>query len=273
MLNIATLTPVDAKEMARLIEENSSAKSTDFARLDGGELHTGNPTWFTSNLQQSGYNGVTLARFSPDTLDEQIESCLEPFRESATPLTWWVGPLSEPATLGGALQSHGFVHIRDMTGMAAKLEDLTECTPLSPEYSFEPVLDRAALEKWLPLFMETFGLPAGNATLISDVFSQLSFSPGANWRHYFIQAHGQVLATSSLHLGGGVAGLYNIATRREYRQLGLGTAITLLTFEHARQTGYTLGTLQTTFPNALRLYHRIGFEVYCKIGMYQRTWE
>jgi hypothetical protein len=120
MPNIATLTPVDSKEMARLIEENLSAKSTDFARLDGGELHTGNPTWFTSNLQRSGYNGVTFARFSPDTLDEQIESCLEPFRESATSLTWWVGPLSEPVTLGRVLQAHGFVHIRDMTGMAAR---------------------------------------------------------------------------------------------------------------------------------------------------------
>lgn len=273
MSNIATLTPVDSKEMARLIEENLSAKSTDFAKLDEGELHTGNPTWFTSNLKRSGYNGVTFACFSPDKLDEQIENCLEPFRESATPLTWWVGSLSEPAALGRALQAHGFVHIRDMTGMAARLDDLTECTPLSPEYSFEPVPDRAALEKWLPLFMETFGQPVNDARLISDVFAQLSFCPDANWRHYFIQSHGEVLATGSLHLGGGVAGLYNIATRPEYRQQGLGTAITLLIYEQARQMGYTLGTLQTTYPNALRIYHRIGFEVYSKICMYQRTWE
>lgn len=51
---------------------------------------------------------------------------------------------------------------------------------------------------------------------------------------------------------------------------GLGSAITLLTFQQALQWGYEWGTLQTTYPNALRLYHRVGFEVDCKIGVYQR---
>lgn len=87
-----------------------------------------------------------------------------------------------------------------------------------------------------------------------------------------MRMNGQVVAISSLHLGAGVAGLYNIAIQREYREQGLGRAITLLTFEEARRIGYTLGTLQTTYPNALRLYHRLGFEVYCKIGVYQNTW-
>ena len=83
---------------------------------------------------------------------------------------------------------------------------------------------------------------------------------------------GQVVATGSLHLGAGVAGLYNIATRPDYRQHGLGTAITLLAYEEAVKMGYDIGALQTTYPNALRLYHRMGFEVYCKFGIYQRSW-
>jgi ribosomal protein S18 acetylase RimI-like enzyme len=105
-----------------------------------------------------------------------------------------------------------------------------------------------------------------------EVFSRLSFSPGSLWRHYVIRLGDQVVATSSLHLGAGVAGLYNVATRPDQREHGLGTAVTLLAFQEARDLGYTLGTLQTTYPNALRLYHRMGFEVYCKFGIYQRTW-
>ena len=273
MQNYATPVRLDSKEMARLIEENLSAKSMDFAKLDGGKLHTGNPAWFMSGLKRSGYNGITQAQFNQNQIDEQVENCLEPFRQTATPLTWWVGPQSEPASLGRTLQSHGFTHNRDMIGMAAQLDSLTELIQPALDYSFEPVLDRAGLNQWMPLFMETFGMPSSDAPLISDIFAQLSFSLDTEWRHYFIQSHGQLLATSSLHLGGGVAGLYNIATRPEYRQHGLGTAITLLTFEQARRWGYTLGTLQTTYPNALRLYHKIGFEVYCKIGVYQRTWQ
>ena len=263
---------IASSEIARLIEENLSAKSMDFARLPGGTANPGNPAWFTSGLNRAGYNGVTCAKFAPPTLDQQIETCLEPFRQHSLPLTWWVGPLSEPGNLGRALQAHGFFHNRDMIGMAAELDHLADITPLDVEYHFEPVLSRADLEIWLPLFMETFSVPADERGLVLDSFDQLSFPPGSLWRHYLLRVNGQVAAISSLHLGAGVAGLYNIATQKEYRQHGLGNAITLLTFEQARQMGFTLGALQTTYPNALRLYHRMGFEVYCKFGIYQKSW-
>jgi ribosomal protein S18 acetylase RimI-like enzyme len=262
----------NAAEMACHIEENLSAKSIDFARLPGGNVQAGNPAWFTSGMKRAGYNGITCARFASQTLDRQIESALEPFRRAATPLTWWVGPSSEPTSLGRALQTHGFRHNRDMIGMAAELDTLAEFIPPDMDYHFEAVSNRTDLENWLPLFMETFGVPADDRSLLLDIFGRLSFSPDSQWRHYLLRVNGQVVATSSLHLGAGVAGLYNIATRQEYRQQGLGSAITLLTFEQARQMGFTLGTLQTTYPNALRLYHRMGFEVYCKIGVYQLEW-
>lgn len=258
--------------MARLIEENLSAKSLDFANLPGGSLHSGNPTWFKSGLKRGGYNGITCARFAEDGLDEQIELALQPFRQSGTPLTWWLGPLSQPGTLGRRLQAHGFIHNRDMIGMAAGLDDLIEPAPLPAGYRFEPVTDRAGLEDWMPLFMQTFGVPASDGPVTLDVFSRRSFCAQAQWRHYAIRAGGQVVATSSLHLGAGVAGLYNVATRADMRENGLGTAITLLTYREARNMGLGLGSLQTTYPNALRLYHRMGFEVYCKFGIYQSNW-
>jgi ribosomal protein S18 acetylase RimI-like enzyme len=255
-----------------LIEDNLSAKSQNFAKLPGGQLHEGNPTWFMSGLKRIGYNGVTCAQFSKEQLDRQIENTLEPFRQTHTPLTWWVGPLSQPETLGNTLQAHGFTHNRDMIGMAADLNQLIDFTPPKLDYTFEPIKDRTALETWMPLFMETFGVPANDGTFALNVFDQLSFSADSEWRHYAMRVEGQVVATSSLHLGAGVAGLYNIATRPDYRQNGLGTAITLLTYEEAKKSGYCIGTLQTTYPNALRLYHRLGFEVYCKFGIYQRGW-
>lgn len=259
----------DSVEMARLIEENLSAKSMSFANLPGGKIEMGNPTWFMSGIDRHTYNGITKVRLTTQELDKQIDQCLEPFRQSHIPLTWWVGPLSEPENLGRVLQTHGFCHNRDMIGMAARLENLIEFIPPKMEYSFEPVLSTDELKEWMPLFMDTFGVPMEDRDLVSDAFTHVSFSSNTEWRHYFIRVNGKVAATSSLHLGAGVAGLYNIATSPEYRQHGLGTAVTLLTFEQARQMNYTLGTLQTTYPNALRLYHRMGFEVYCKIGIYQ----
>ena len=131
---------VHSTEMAELIEENLSAKSMSFANLSGGSLHKGNPTWFTSGLKRAGYNGITRAEFDPQGLDQQIEESLSPFKQSGTPLTWWVGPLSEPANLGRSLQAHGFQHNRDMIGMAACLDALSEFSPPELDYHFEPVL-------------------------------------------------------------------------------------------------------------------------------------
>jgi len=272
MQKINTTLNASSNELAKLIEDNLSAKSQDFAKLPGGKICTGNPAWFTSGLNRVGYNGITSAQFADKELDQQIENTLEPFRQNGTPLTWWVGPLSEPGTLGKVLQAHGFTHNRDMIGMAADLNQLIQFTPPKLDYTFEPIHDRDALETWMPLFMETFGIPASDSPFILDVFGQLTFSPDSEWRHYMMRADGQVVATSSLHFGAGAAGLYNIATRPEYRQNGLGTAITLLTYQEAIKLGYCIGTLQTTYPNALRLYHRMGFEVYCKFGIYQRGW-
>lgn len=263
---------VSSNELAKLIEDNLSAKSQDFAKLTGGQMHMGNPTWFTSGLNRAGYNGVTSAQFSDEQLDRQVIRTLEPFRQNNIPLTWWVGPLSQPGTLGKALQAHGFTHNRDMIGMAADLEQLIKFPPPELDYTFKAVTNPAELENWMPLFMETFGIPASDSPFILEIFGQLTFSPDSKWRHYVLCLDGQVVATSSLHFGTGVVGLYNIATHPKYRQNGLGTAITLLTYEEARKSGGRIGTLQTTYPNALRLYHRMGFEVYCKFGIYQRVW-
>lgn len=258
---------------AQGVEENLNAKSLSFAALPGGQVHVGNPTWFMSGLNRAGYNGVTSATFDPRRVDEQIEGTLEPFRQSATPLTWWVGPASEPRNLGRALQGHGFTHLRDMMGMAANLDQLEPLPHPLVDFSFEPVNDRTGLEAWMPVFMEVFGMPFSDMPEVMDIFARLSFAPDSEWRHYALRDKGgRVVSTSSLHLGGGVAGLYNVATLEAYRQHGLGTAITWLTYAQARQEGYQVGTLQTTYPNALRLYHRMGFEVYCKFGVYQRSW-
>ena len=254
----------------QLIEDNLIAKSMDFAHLPGGEAHAGNPAWFLSGLKRAGYNGIVRANLPAQQLDTHIEQALEPFRQLDLPMTWWVDSQSEPAHLGRALQVHGLHHLRDMIGMAAPLDDLPAVAIPDMDHSFETVQDRQGLEEWLPLFMETFGVPQTDETLLLDVFGRLSFGPQSQWRHFLIRVEGRVVATSSLHLGAGVAGLYNIGTHPAYRQHGLGNAITLLTFQQAQQWGYKWGTLQTTYPNALRLYHRMGFEVYCKIGVYQR---
>src|SRR5690606_10832835 len=193
---------ISSSEFARLIENNLNEKSHDFAKLPGGELHTGNPTWFTSGVKRAGYNGITSAQFDRNQLDTQFTNALEPFRQTNTPLTWWTGPSTQPDGLGRMLQAHGFVHIRDMIGMACDLRQLPRLIPPTVEYIFEPVTNLTQLQTLMPLCMDTFGVPAADASLVLDIFNQLNFSVNSQWRPYMMRVNGRVIATSSLHFGG-----------------------------------------------------------------------
>jgi GNAT superfamily N-acetyltransferase len=153
-----------------------------------------------------------------------------------------------------------------MMGMAMDLHQLPEST-LLPGLTLERVRDKKTLTQWYELFIE--GFPISFSQTYLDTLTMTSLAPDAPERHYVARLKGKIISISTLFLGGGVAGLYNLTTRKKTQGQGVGTWVTIKTFQEALALGYAVGTLQTTYPNALRLYHRLGFEVYCKIGIYQ----
>jgi GNAT superfamily N-acetyltransferase len=265
-------------EFTEAADTNLNEKSLSFARLPGGEIHGSNPVWFITTSHVAGYNGIVKANFPVDsttTIDESIEKALHPFHERSRSLTWWTGPSTHPSNLGARLQAHKFVHNRDMIGMAAEIDDLKSPYDSLPSLHIEEVRDPQSLAEWHPIYMKGFNTPAAIAHESLDILGKLAFLPGSGWRHYLVRGgsnqseSGKIVAISSLFINGEVAGLYNLVTHSEERGQGIGAAMTLGTFEIARSLGCRIATLQTTYPNALRLYHRLGFEVYCKFGVYQ----
>ncbi|MDY0020547.1 MAG: GNAT family N-acetyltransferase [Anaerolineae bacterium] len=250
-----------------LIDENLIEKSLSFPRVLRGEIHGPDPLWFMTGSALPHYNGVVRATFGPETVREGVEAVVKPFKEKGLPFIWWVGPLTAPRDLGTHLQAQGLTHNRDMIGMAAKLSALTEVPGPAANVTFEPVCDRDQLALWYEVFLRGFPTSFDQAYL--DALVALSLRSDPAWFHYLGRLDGRVVTISSLFVGGGSAGLYNLATLPEARGLGLGAWMTQETFHQARLMGHMIGTLQTTYPNALRLYHRLGFEVYCKIGIYQ----
>jgi ribosomal protein S18 acetylase RimI-like enzyme len=252
--------------LADAIDANLIEKSLSFARFFGGEIHGPNPLWFVTGPAMPANNGVVSARFPPSMVDAEIQAMLEPFRAQQKALTWWVGPRTIPGDLGRALQHYGFVHNRDMIGMAMELHQI-QMPGVPLELNLELVRDIQMLRAWYDVVLNCF--PATYSQKYLDALAAISLRPGAEWLHYVGRVDGKILAASSLYLGGGVAGLYNLGVLPRARRKGLGAAVTVKTFLDARDRGYDIGTLQTTYPNALRMYHHLGFEVYCKIGIYR----
>jgi ribosomal protein S18 acetylase RimI-like enzyme len=86
--------------------------------------------------------------------------------------------------------------------------------------------------------------------------------------HYYLGVlDDKPVATSLLYPGGGVAGIYNVATLPEARRQGIGSALTVAPLLQAHTWGYRIGTLQST-PMGLNLYRRLGFREYCRFQVY-----
>jgi GNAT superfamily N-acetyltransferase len=79
---------------------------------------------------------------------------------------------------------------------------------------------------------------------------------------------GEPVATSELFLGGGVAGLYGVATRAEFRRRGIGTALCWTALDEARRLGLGTAVLQASEVGA-GVYARLGFRACCRFVEYR----
>jgi GNAT superfamily N-acetyltransferase len=245
------------------LEANLVASWRLFSRLPGAELHESpDLLWIATDIPFAPFNGVLRTRLRPHAVDSTITTILQHFVRRQVPMLWLVTPSTHPADLGEHLVAHGLVPAVDDPGMALALHTLPPDLPTPTGVTVTLVDDAASLRAWA-----SFADPPGVADALVAWGSAVGFAAERELYHYLGCLEGRPVATATLVLSAGVAGLYSVMTVPEVQRRGIGALMTVVPLRAARSRGYRVGVLQAS-PMGLPLYRRLGFHEYCRITGY-----
>ena len=264
------LQDISTPAVERAIEENLCALfSLLIGSLPQAEVHDEpEMLWTTTHIPYPLFNVVLRAQLSHETVDAAIETAIARYKARNVPMLWWTGPATRPANLGKSLEAHGLTQAGNDPGMAVDIQSLPENIPAPPGLTIDQVKDIETLKKWLGVFAVGFGLKDFVAETFFSIFARIGFGAQNPFKHYIGWLKGEPVATVSLLLEAGVAGIYCVATVPDARRKGIGAAMTFKALAEGRLRGYRLGILQASEMGA-SVYRKLGFRDYCMIDQYK----
>ena len=185
-------------------------------------------------------------------------------------MLWVTGPSTRPTDLGERLVAHGFVHEGDEDQMAVDLNEMNEDLLAPRNLTIAQVYDVGTLARWCWVYNSGFGMPTIAEAAWFDLFTSVGLGPGAPVRLYLGRLDGVPVATSSLLLAGGVAGIGTVTTLPDARRRGIGAAMTTFALREGRAAGCRFGVLGASERGA-GVYRKIGFQEVCQSGSYLWT--
>lgn len=223
--------------------------------------------WTITDIPFAFFNNVFSARLPQESVESAIAGVIGRLRRRNVPGFWWTGPATQPADLGRRLEAAGFEMAFDAPAMAVDLDAVRDARPIAAGSIVEEVVDRAGLEAWCRVMTPIYQFPDFAADAWLRMLASLGLGADRPLRHFLARVGGKPVATASLCLGAGVAGLSSVATLPDYRHRGLGTALTVAVLQEARRVGYRVGTLFSSVMGR-GMYKRIGFQEYGRGSCY-----
>jgi ribosomal protein S18 acetylase RimI-like enzyme len=158
-------------------------------------------------------------------------------------------------------QRHGLRHSVDLPGMAAE-RILPPVKPL-PTLEIRRVGDRATRDAFCAIGAFCFHVPLPWFRECFD--NDCVWESFIGWVGY---VDGEPVSTAATVIGGGVVGVYNVATMPEHQMRGYGeTVMRHAVGEAQRRHGIGQTILQST-PAGHRLYERMGFRTVTNVAVY-----
>jgi GNAT superfamily N-acetyltransferase len=253
-------------EVIKANEENiAGAYSTLYSGWEEAFSHAGEDVvWGMTRIPSPMINNATRVRFSEEQADNALEAIIEEAIALHVPMRWWLGPGTQPADTGKRLEKRGFSHF-PLAGMAIELSGM-QAPSAESALRIERVRDSSQLENWCKVLAAGSSVPQITAGAFGRAFEVVGLD-ARDWSLYLAYLGREPVAASSMYLGDGVAGIYNVATLPEARGKGAGSAVSYIPLRTAFQAGYQIGILQSS-RLGYNVYRRLGFEDICTFNLY-----
>lgn len=258
----------DANEIGPVIESNDSEFCCHWAQSSEVTL-THEPYWYRliSKISHPYFNSIFEANIPDDRLAEAVEEALIPFRERKLPMSWWVGPKAQPASLGESLTRYGFQHVSCEAAMAISPFD-ADYERVSEEVEVQAVNSATDLRTWVEIMTGVYGLPEFTQEPWFRILKKAGLGSQSKLQHFLASIDGEIAGVGSIFYGSEAAGIYNIAILPPFRGQGVASTLTISLLSLIEERGYELATLCAS-QKAKSLYRQIGFRVYGELNCYQ----
>jgi ribosomal protein S18 acetylase RimI-like enzyme len=152
--------------------------------------------------------------------------------------------------------------------MAAELRDVPAAVPAPEGLSIHRVRTAAELLDFASVNAANWDPPDQAVVKFFGQAAPLLLVEDCPMRLFVGYMDGQAVAASELFLGGGVAGIHMVSTRRAYQRRGIGLAMTWAAVDEGRRLGETTVALQAS-EQGRGVYARLGFQACCEFTEYQ----
>lgn len=251
-----------------LFRQFAAALGGDIDEMPGISRHFTFPDHFM-------FKGAWNVRLAAGNADAAIEETIEWFKvRGAARAGWWTHASTTPDDIGHRLIAHGFTALHPRDGLDPSVPTVAQGAPVMaadlyridgsamekapPGFRVEQAVTEVALEAFRCIVAEGFPATPG----VGDVWVEATRAAGfehAPWRIYVGWLDGKPVATNVVTEGGGIVGLWNIATLAAQRGKGIGAAITVAPLLAARAKGYRYAGLFASTLGA-PVYQRLGFD-------------
>ena len=231
-------------------------------------------TWGIARYPDPFRSTVVSARFAAAHADRRILEISAAFAARGTGFLWWVAPFHAPEDLGERLLGAGLRFEGTAPAMAMDLEALPRDEALPAGLEIVPVTDEATLREFVNVLALEMGVPEGSPNPAARHHAALLVAIPPTLAaeriplRYLGRIDGRPVATSRISIGGGVAGLYAVATLPDVRGRGIGRALTVAALDAGRALGYRIGVLQAS-DDGFPVYRRLGFRTIFDYAVYQ----